>query len=683
MRQDDKDNKKPTTSSGSLFDAVTERSVRESGTTPGEQVDTHARTRSEKAREAAQQLLERRTVIKERFLLEDLLGLGGMGTVYKARDLRKVEARDRAPWVAIKLLNDDFRKHPAALIALQREARKSQALAHPNIIQVFDFDRDDDVVFMTMEFLQGQDLNRYIQKNPSGVGLDETLRITREMGSALQHAHDNHIIHADFAPKNVFIADGGKTKVLDFGIAQAIALADTQAVDSDVTAFDPATLGGLTLAYAGQERLQGMSPVAADDVYGLGCIVYQLLSGAHPYKGRSALEAETLGIRPPRINSLSARQWRALQKAMALSRAERYQGAQEFLDDFSPIVRPLSKISAISAGVVLLIIGVLGYQSLVNYEEKRRRDAELQRQEQELTASQREQALKTTLEYLGLVETLLEKDRYDEAQLYLQRIRDITPQHPRLASLEKQLAQSRQAYQQRLRDLAKTAIQIDRLLTEADEYILAGKLVRPHTASAFTRYEQIVALDPGNVPARALLQRLVQLHVDGVDRALRNNEPQEAATLLADMAKIAADNPNLPRLEAELAGLEMTNAEFARLEQRKKQQSRENAAALLQHAQQLLEKRPATPENFKKAYAFLVESQRQSPNFTATIAQLEQLPQHYVEAIRREVGDGNYTGANLFLQAAIVLAPQNAELGRLQVELDSLVKEEVVVPVSF
>lgn len=738
MPQDIEDNKESATSSGSLFDAVTERSVPEPGTTQGAPADTPTPSRSEKARSAARQLLEHRTVIKERFLLEELLGFGGMGTVFKARDLRKVEARDRAPWVAIKLLSEEFRKHPAALISLQREARKSQTLAHPNIIQVFDFDRDDDVVFMTMEFLQGQDLNQIIQKNPSGVGLDETLRITMEMGAALQHAHENHIIHADFTPKNVFLTDKGKTKVLDFGIAQAIALADTQAEDSDVTAFDPATLGGMTLAYAGLERLQGMSPVAADDVYGLGCIVYQLLRGTHPYKGRSALEAETLGIRPRRINILSARQWRALQKAITLSRADRYQSAQEFLDDFFPLVRKITKFSAITTGFVLLIIGVLGYQFLGNYDDKRRHDAELQQQKHELTARQREtereQARKSTVEYLELVETLLQKERYDEAQLYLQRIRNIAPEHPSLVSLEKKLAQSRAAYQRRLRDLALIKSQIDQLLTEADEYILAGRLVRPGNASAFTSYQEIMALDPGNVEARALLQRLVQLNLDGVDRAFRKDELQEVGNLLDDMTKIAPDNPTISRLEAELnqalarkrerarqlnallaqarglpgeaaapqrrslysavldrdpanqaalTGLELANAEIARTELREKQQSRENAAALLQHARQLLEKKPATPENFRKAFEFLLESQRQSPDFSAVTAQLEQLPQHYVEAIRRNIAENNYTGANRFLQAAIVLAPQNKELVRLQEELDSLVEEEVIVPASF
>ena len=97
MPKDAKDNKISTTSSASIFDAVTERSAPEPGVTHGAQVDTVSQSRSEKVLHAAQQLLEQQTVIKQRFLLEELLGCGGMGAVYKASDLRKVEARDRDP----------------------------------------------------------------------------------------------------------------------------------------------------------------------------------------------------------------------------------------------------------------------------------------------------------------------------------------------------------------------------------------------------------------------------------------------------------------------------------------------------------------------------------------------------------------------------------------------------------
>src|ERR687892_2812700 len=104
------------------------------------------------------------TVLKDRFILEQLIGTGGMGAVFKARDRRRVEAKDRNPYVAIKVLHGDIRWHPDAGIALQREARKAQDLAHPNVITVYDFDHDAGHVFVTMELLEGEPLSEILRR---------------------------------------------------------------------------------------------------------------------------------------------------------------------------------------------------------------------------------------------------------------------------------------------------------------------------------------------------------------------------------------------------------------------------------------------------------------------------------------------------------------------------------------
>jgi serine/threonine protein kinase len=662
MPQDTNDNE---LSLVSLFDAATERSAPAGGVTQGTQTKALARSRSDQTLDAARQLLAQRTVIKQRFQLEKLLGFGGMGIVFKARDLRKVEAQDRAPWVAIKLLNEEFRKHPDALISLQREARKSQALVHPNIIRVFDFDRDDDVVFMTMEFLQGQDLNQYIQRHPQGVGIEQTRQIAREIGSALQYAHDNQIVHTDLTPKNVFLTDEGRIRVLDFGIAQAIALADTLPANGDDTAFDPASLGGVTPAYAGMERLQGMTPEPADDVYALGCIVYLLLTGTHPYKGRTALEAESLKIRPARIKNISSRQWRALQKALALSRAQRYQRAQDFIAEFAPPLRVITRLAVFGASLVVLVIGVLGYQSLVSMDAQRENAAQLAEHQRELATRQAQQSLaaeqsavkqaQTLLEYLALAETLLAQERFDEAQLYLQRVRTNAPQHQDLLPLEQKLLDARAAYQKQQSDLAADNLKLDQLLAEADQFVRAGEFRR-------------------------------------------------AETQLAEMQKIAPGHRNMSRLEAQLkqarAELKLADAESARqqllAEQRARQQAQaslqhaqqllQHAQQLLQQAQQLLDKRPATPENFASARQLMLQSQRESPDFGAVASQLQQLPQRYIEAVQRLLGEENYPAAEGFLQAALAMAPQSTELLALRAELAALQaegEEEAVVPTSF
>ncbi len=105
------------------------------------------------------------STLKNRFVLEELLGVGGMGMVFKATDLRKVEASDKEPFVALKVLNQDFQFNPMALVALQRETKRAQTLSHPNIIKVYDFDRDGSHVFMSMEYLQGRPLSHLIREH--------------------------------------------------------------------------------------------------------------------------------------------------------------------------------------------------------------------------------------------------------------------------------------------------------------------------------------------------------------------------------------------------------------------------------------------------------------------------------------------------------------------------------------
>src|SRR5690606_7193219 len=122
-----------------------------------------------------------------------------MGVVYKAKDLLKIEAQDRDPYVAIKVLSEEFKTHPEAFIALQRESRKSQRIAHPNIVNVHDFDRDSDTVFMTMEYLEGKPLDKLIsQYRSTGLPEDDAWKILEGICAALIHAHAEQIIHSDF-----------------------------------------------------------------------------------------------------------------------------------------------------------------------------------------------------------------------------------------------------------------------------------------------------------------------------------------------------------------------------------------------------------------------------------------------------------------------------------------------------
>ncbi len=130
-------------------------------------------------------LAANKIILKNRFVLESVIGFGGMGTVYLAKDLRKIEANDPKPFVALKVLNDDFKNHSDAFVTLQREASRSHTLSHPNIVTVHDFDRDSDTIFMTMEYLEGEPLDALIQRMPNGMPLDQATKIIKDFCLAL------------------------------------------------------------------------------------------------------------------------------------------------------------------------------------------------------------------------------------------------------------------------------------------------------------------------------------------------------------------------------------------------------------------------------------------------------------------------------------------------------------------
>jgi len=267
-----------------------------------------------------------------RFVLEECIGFGGMGTVYKALDLRKLEASDRHPYIAIKVLNVQFQGHPKSLIALQREARKAQTLAHPNIVAVYDFDRDGSMVYITMEYLSGKSLGQLLRA-PDFHALPpvEAMKIVNGMGKALAYAHERGFVHCDFKPANVILTDSGGVKVIDFGIARVFQKAEE---DADVTVFDPGSLGALTPAYASPEMLENREPDPRDDIYALGCITYEMLTGRHPFNRLSATQARDAGLRPQRPPGLGRGQWRALRNALALRRDARTPTVNGFLKEF-------------------------------------------------------------------------------------------------------------------------------------------------------------------------------------------------------------------------------------------------------------------------------------------------------------------------------------------------------------
>jgi Protein kinase domain len=326
------------------------------------------------AEEPSQQI-RKGYLLNKRFLLDEMLGSGGMGMVFRAIDKRKEEAKDRNPYVAIKLLSQDFREHPDSFIALQREARKCQTLSHPNIVAVYDFDRDESVTYMTMEYLVGSSLDRMIASpDRPRMSTDQMIHIVQMISAALGYAHENGIVHSDLKPANIFVTESGRVKVIDFGIARAVSRPD-KASDkagsvAEKTIFDAGKLNALTPAYASVEMILGEPPDVRDDIFALGCIAYELFTGKHPFRRLQATEARARMMRPIRPDSLRSHQWKALQRALAFEREKRTGSAAEFARELSrptylvshrrPILVTGGVVLVASAGIYVLEMGNRG-----------------------------------------------------------------------------------------------------------------------------------------------------------------------------------------------------------------------------------------------------------------------------------------------------------------------------------
>jgi serine/threonine protein kinase len=292
-------------------------------------------------------------LLKDRFKLEKMLGEGGMGAVFLAVDQRKIEARHHDPYVAIKLISGEFSQDPIAYIALQRETDKSQKLAHPNIITVYDFDRDGDVFFMTMEALKGQTLDEFIKDETRS--RQQAIAYINALSQGLAYAHQRNIVHSDVKPQNVFVTEEGVLKVLDFGIARALASVEGAVPDE----FDEVV--GLTPAYASCAMFEGADPDPADDVYAIGVMAYELFTGKHPFDRKKATVARDAGMQPKRIKGIPHYQWKAIAKALSFERATSWQTADQFYRKFSGAGRRAKHLSLALLTVVLAFGGYLSF----------------------------------------------------------------------------------------------------------------------------------------------------------------------------------------------------------------------------------------------------------------------------------------------------------------------------------
>ena len=445
------------------------------------------------------------SVLKERFELMDVLGEGGMGKVYKARDLLKVEAKDKNPYIAVKTLTGDFKQHPESFIALQRESSKAQRLAHPNIATVFDFDRDGGTVYMTMELMEGDELARYIKHLPAGgLPVADAMRIIKQLCDGLAYAHSKQLVHSDFKPGNAFLTKDGTVKLLDFGIARASKT--RKDTSGETTVFDPGQLGALTPAYATVEMFEGVDPDQRDDIYALACVSYELLTGKHPFNKLSAPKVLEKGLKPAPIAKLTARQNRALFKALALRREERSASVEEYWENIRPRKSRTKQFAA--AGVAAVIILTFAfYIPVINYVHARRNNqivAEIESGQADIPSvlklvstldsdSQRailDNAKDKVIKYFeGIAESNVDqsKAQYNYA-VALDSINTANTYYPDSA----ELAQEKLSLQQRKATL------LSQLTTEFNAMLSAGKLMPGNGANVTDVVKILRVTDPDN-----------------------------------------------------------------------------------------------------------------------------------------------------------------------------------------
>jgi eukaryotic-like serine/threonine-protein kinase len=296
------------------------------------------------------------TELAGRYRLEAFLGRGGMNLVYQAVDLRRSSAGPHTAKVAVKLLAPHYTGREARR-GLEWEASVLAALSHPGVVRMLDFDRDGERDFLVMELLVGKRLRSLlVQNHPAPLPMDESMRIIRELAETLAYVHRRGIVHRDVKPANVFVTRSGALRLIDFDLAAEIGGRDAPGVAAHRSG---------TPLYASPEMLAGGSPDPRADVYSLGCVAYEMLTGRHPWGNLPADEAKHRKLKPMRPPGLSEARWTVLRQALSFGAADRPANAAVFLSAFFAPARrrrilpwvAAAAVGGIAIGIAVTVLG--------------------------------------------------------------------------------------------------------------------------------------------------------------------------------------------------------------------------------------------------------------------------------------------------------------------------------------
>ncbi len=274
--------------------------------------------------------LQKGSTVAERYKIIEELGRGGMGVVYKAEDTKLKRT------VALKFLPPELTHIPEVKERFMREAQAAAALDHPNICTVYEFDEAEEKTFISMAYVEGQSLRKKVESGP--LELDEALRITTQVAEGLQEAHKRGIVHRDIKNANIMVTERGQAKIMDFGLARM--------TGTTLLTQEGAAMG--TIAYMSPEQAMGKEVDHRTDIWSLGVVLYEMLTGKLPFKGdhEQAVVYSILKEKPEPITDITAdipiSIEQVVNKALEKNPDKRYQQAEELLDD----------LKSISAGIV-------------------------------------------------------------------------------------------------------------------------------------------------------------------------------------------------------------------------------------------------------------------------------------------------------------------------------------------
>ncbi|WP_394233392.1 Stk1 family PASTA domain-containing Ser/Thr kinase [Niallia oryzisoli] len=267
--------------------------------------------------------------ISGRYKILEMVGGGGMANVYLAHDM--ILDRD----VAVKVLRLDFANNEEFIRRFHREAQSATSLAHPNIVNIFDVGEEDSIYYIVMEYVKGQTLKEYIQMH-SSIPIEKALDIMQQLTSAILHAHQNHIIHRDIKPQNILMDQNGNVKITDFGIAMALSATSITQTNS--------VLG--SVHYLSPEQARGGVATNKSDIYSLGIVMFELLTGRLPFSGESAV---SIALKHLQAETPSLRRWNPsipqsveniVLKSTAKDPFHRYSSVVEMQEDIRTALEP-------------------------------------------------------------------------------------------------------------------------------------------------------------------------------------------------------------------------------------------------------------------------------------------------------------------------------------------------------